>query len=75
MKHRSQFPPGPRGQRGYDTGEVDDFFAAVERGEVSAQDVHDIAFGRASLGSRGYDWVAVDEKLNEIERRLRREST
>lgn len=74
MTRGPKFRPAPLGRRGYATEEVDAFLEAAERGEMTAEDVHNVAFGRSPFGSRGYDWEEVDAHLNDLERRLRRRS-
>ncbi|MFC4002756.1 DivIVA domain-containing protein [Prauserella oleivorans] len=71
-----RFPEAPFGTRGYNESEVDAFLdriASTLDGEddVTAEDVHDVSFGRTPIGRRcGYDQASVDAFLRTVESTL-----
>ncbi|PXY17707.1 cell division protein DivIVA [Prauserella sp. PE36] len=71
-----RFPEAPFGTRGYNEVQVDAFLdriAATLDGEddVSAAEVHDVAFRLTPLAKRGgYDQTAVDTFLRAVETTL-----
>ncbi|MEU6645688.1 DivIVA domain-containing protein [Saccharomonospora sp. NPDC046836] len=74
--HDIRFPDAPFGTRGYNEAQVDAFLdriAATLDGEddVSAAEVHNVAFNLTPLGKRGgYDQAAVDTFLRAVESTL-----
>ncbi|MBK1785546.1 DivIVA domain-containing protein [Prauserella cavernicola] len=71
-----RFPEASFGARGYNEAQVDDFLdrvAATLDGEddLTAAEVHDVAFNLTPLGKRGgYDQAAVDTFLRAVESTL-----
>jgi DivIVA domain-containing protein len=66
-----RFSRGGRFTGGYRRDEVDAFFARIEAGGVSAQEIEDVVFGSGS-GRDSYDEEEVDEALDRVVDRLRR---
>ncbi len=63
------FARAPRGHRGYDAGEVDDFRERIAqafggRSALSAVEIREHEFADAAFGHRGYDRDQVDEFLD-----------
>jgi DivIVA domain-containing protein len=65
-----RFRRGGRLGGGYRRDEVDAFFARIDAGRVSHQEIEDVRFGSAS-GRGSYDEREVDEALDRVATRLR----
>jgi DivIVA domain-containing protein len=65
-----RFRPSGRFSSGYRRDEVDAFFARVDSGRVTAQEIEGVVFS-STTGRDGYDEREVDEALDRAVERLR----
>jgi DivIVA domain-containing protein len=65
-----RFRPSGRFASGYRRDEVDAFFARVDSGRVTVQEIEGVVFG-STIGRDGYDEREVDEALDRAVERLR----